>query len=77
VTTSPLRSEIESAAAAVRQRWSKTPTAGIILGSGLGDLAKEIAADVTIDYADIPGFPRTTAIGHAASSSAARSPTSQ
>ena len=39
--------------------------AGIILGSGLGDLADEIDAEATIDYADIPHFPRTTAIGHA------------
>lgn len=57
--------QAEAAAAAVRQRWSDTPRAGIILGSGLGDLAKEIAAEATFDYADLPHFPRTTAIGHA------------
>jgi purine-nucleoside phosphorylase len=60
-----LAAQIEEAATAVRQRWSHTPRAGIILGSGLGNLAKEIAADATIDYADIPHFPKTTAIGHA------------
>jgi purine-nucleoside phosphorylase len=65
VSTSPQRTEIEAAARAVRERWPKTPKAGIILGSGLGDLAKEIAAEATFDYADIPHFPRTTAIGHA------------
>jgi purine-nucleoside phosphorylase len=50
---------------AIRQRWNGTPRAGIILGSGLGDLANEIAAEATFDYDELPHFPRTTAIGHA------------
>jgi purine-nucleoside phosphorylase len=53
------------AAAAVRQRWDVTPRAGIILGSGLGALAGKVAADAVIDYADIPHFPKATALGHA------------
>jgi purine-nucleoside phosphorylase len=57
--------QIAEAADAVRRRWAEPPRAGIILGSGLGDLAKEIEAEATIDYADIPHFPRTTALGHA------------
>jgi purine-nucleoside phosphorylase len=57
--------QAEEAVAAIRQRWDGTPRAGIILGSGLGDLANEIAAEVTFDYAELPHFPRTTAIGHA------------
>lgn len=60
-----LAAHIDDAAAAVRERWSRTPRVGVILGSGLGDLAKGIVADATIDYADIPRFPKTTAIGHA------------
>ena len=53
--------QIESAAQAVRERWPKTPRAGIVLGSGLGSLADEIAVDETIDYAEIPNFATSTA----------------
>src|SRR4051794_7739038 len=60
-----LSSQIAETAAAVRKHWTATPVAGIILGSGLGDLANEIDAEAVIDYADLPHFPRTTAIGHA------------
>ena len=52
-----LAAQIAEAADAVRRRWSETPRAGIILGSGLGDLANEIDAEATIDYADIPALP--------------------
>jgi purine-nucleoside phosphorylase len=57
--------QITETAAAVRRRWTATPKAGVILGSGLGAFADEIDAQATIDYADLPHFPRTTAIGHA------------
>jgi purine-nucleoside phosphorylase len=60
-----LAQQIAETVAAVRRHWRGTPAAGIILGSGLGDLANEIEAEATIDYADLPHFPRTTAIGHA------------
>jgi purine-nucleoside phosphorylase len=56
--------QIETAASAVRKLWPTTPRAGIILGSGLGGLADEIAVDVRIDYGEIPGFVKSTAIGH-------------
>lgn len=65
MSTSPLAERIEAAADVVRQRWPHSPRAGIILGSGLGELAGEIDAGATIDYADLPHFPRTTAMGHA------------
>jgi purine-nucleoside phosphorylase len=60
-----VKSLIAESAAAVRKRWPTVPRAGIILGSGLGDLAKEIEAEAIIDYAEIPNFPQTTAVGHA------------
>jgi purine-nucleoside phosphorylase len=60
-----LAAQIAETAAKVRQQWRETPVAGVILGSGLGDLAKEIDADATIDYADLLHFPRVTAMGHA------------
>lgn len=37
----------------------------IILGTGLGELAKEIEKELTIPYADIPNFPVSTVEGHA------------
>lgn len=37
----------------------------IILGSGLGEIANEIENAVRLSYEDIPGFPVSTAPGHA------------
>lgn len=36
----------------------------VILGSGLGGFASRLTNAVCIPYADIPGFPRSTAPGH-------------
>ena len=60
-----LAAQIAEAAAAIRGKWSSTPHAGVILGTGLGGLAQEIDTDVTIEYEQIPHFPRSTAVGHA------------
>jgi purine-nucleoside phosphorylase len=38
---------------------------GIILGTGLGGLVKEIDIESTLDYRDIPNFPVSTVEGHA------------
>lgn len=38
---------------------------GLILGSGLGDLANEITNPVVIPYNEIPHFPVSTVVGHA------------
>ena len=38
---------------------------GLILGSGLGELAEEIEDKVVIPYANIPHFPVSTVVGHA------------
>src|SRR5688572_8048308 len=59
-----LYAQIEQAAAAIRAKWSETPRAGIILGTGLGNVADEIESPVAIDYEQIPNFPRSTAISH-------------
>jgi purine-nucleoside phosphorylase len=42
-----------------------TPKIGIILGSGLGAFADELTDSTAAPYADIPGFPQSTAVGHA------------
>jgi purine-nucleoside phosphorylase len=41
------------------------PVAAIILGSGLGGLALRIVDAVSIPFADVPGFPAATVVGHA------------
>jgi purine-nucleoside phosphorylase len=41
------------------------PTVGLILGSGLNDLADQIEEAVAVPYGDIPHFPASTAPGHA------------
>jgi purine-nucleoside phosphorylase len=56
---------IERAAAAVRARFQRTPDVAIILGTGLGGLGQQIAAETTIEYRDIPGFPLSTVESHA------------
>ena len=41
------------------------PDAGIILGTGLGELTTKINNRIEIDYKDIPNFPLSTVEGHA------------
>jgi purine-nucleoside phosphorylase len=55
---------IAEAARKIAAQWSETPRVGIILGSGLGGFAEQITADVSIPYAEIPHFARSTALGH-------------
>lgn len=43
---------------------AREPKIGIILGSGLGNIADEISDAAVIPYTSIPGFPQATAIGH-------------
>jgi len=56
---------VADAVRAVRARTTLEPDVGVILGTGLGALAKEIRADATIPYADIPGFVVPTVESHA------------
>ncbi len=60
-----LHGQIEEAISAIRQKWNKTPHAGIILGTGLGSLVEKIDVEASLDYEEIPNFPRSTAISHA------------
>lgn len=41
------------------------PRVGVVLGSGLGAFADELADRAEIPYAEIPGWPPSTAVGHA------------
>lgn len=40
------------------------PQVGLVLGSGLGDLAEAVEKPVVVNYRDIEGFPVSTAPGH-------------
>lgn len=42
----------------------KAPFVGIVLGSGLGELAERIEDKIVIPYAEIPNFSKSTALGH-------------
>lgn len=54
------------AADSIRARTGAiAPVAGIILGSGLGGLATRITDAVVVPFADVPGFPSATVVGHA------------
>ncbi len=55
---------VNDSIAIVRSRFAEVPTAAIILGSGLGDLADEITDAVVCDYDELPGFAKSTASGH-------------
>jgi purine-nucleoside phosphorylase len=57
--------QIEAAAATIRKAWSVAPRVGMILGTGLGDLAGQIQQTAAIPYGDIPHFPKSTAPSHA------------
>jgi purine-nucleoside phosphorylase len=53
------------AAAAIRDRvGTERPVVGLILGSGLAGLGDRFDAPRRVAYADIPGFPSTTVVGH-------------
>lgn len=49
----------------IRSHSSIKPEYGLILGSGLGDLAEEVENPSVIPYHEIEGFPTSTAPGHA------------
>ncbi len=48
----------------IKSKVNFTPEIALILGSGLGDFAKNIKISYTLPYQDIPGFPRSTVPGH-------------
>lgn len=58
------RERIEAAAQFVRQRFAKPVDVAVILGTGLGALADEIAVEQTIDYRELPNFPLSTVESH-------------
>lgn len=56
---------LDALEAAVRARSDLVPSVGIVLGSGIGGLADELADAVAIPFAELPGWPAASAPGHA------------
>jgi purine-nucleoside phosphorylase len=59
-----LRKQIDEAVAFLRSKTNFRPSIGIILGTGLGGLAREIKPELVVDYGDIPLFPISTVESH-------------
>jgi purine-nucleoside phosphorylase len=57
--------KVMEATAYVQSRSSMRPQVGVILGSGLGDLASQVHEATAIPYEEIPHFLRSTVVGHA------------
>ena len=57
--------EVDTAAAYLRAKLPFTPDLALVLGSGLGGLAEQIQDPIVIPYREVPGFPVSTAPGHA------------
>jgi len=55
----------ESAAQFLLSQTPLRPKIGLVLGSGLGAFADELSEATRVPYAQIPAFPRSTAVGHA------------
>jgi purine-nucleoside phosphorylase len=65
IAAASLFDRIQAAAEVVRARSTLVPEVGIVLGTGLGGLVREIAVESEVPYQSIPGFPLSTVESHA------------
>ena len=56
--------KIDKTIAFIKKQLKSEPLVGIILGTGLGQLADEIEVSNRVSYSDIPNFPVSTVKGH-------------
>ena len=56
--------KLESVYDSVRSKTDFVPKVGLVLGSGLGEFAKEINVSFELPYSEIDGFPVSTVPGH-------------
>lgn len=57
--------KINEAAAFIKEKLgSVSPVIGLVLGSGLGDMANQVENPIAIDYSEVPHFPVSTVEGH-------------
>lgn len=61
---SELTQKINETLKVIREKVSGTYEVGIILGTGLGGLVKEIKIETEIEYGDLPHFPLSTVESH-------------
>lgn len=59
-----MQEKIQQTVSSILNRVQMPLETGIILGSGLGGLVKEIAVEHSINYSDVPNFPVSTVVGH-------------
>ncbi|MGD8979153.1 MAG: purine-nucleoside phosphorylase, partial [candidate division WOR-3 bacterium] len=59
-----MRKKAHQAVKYIRDRTKSKPKIGIILGTGLGKLTKSIIIERSLDYDNIPHFPRSTVEFH-------------
>ena len=56
--------KLQTALDSVRTRTDFVPEIALVLGSGLGGFADLVETECAVPYADIPGFPVSTVVGH-------------
>jgi len=56
--------KLDGTAAFIKASYPHEPTVGIVLGSGIGNLAREIDIEFQVEYSRIPDFPVATVKGH-------------
>jgi purine-nucleoside phosphorylase len=57
-------SKLQRTADFIKKSYPRQPAIGIVLGSGIGNLSKEIEIEYQLDYSSIPDFPVSTVTGH-------------
>jgi purine-nucleoside phosphorylase len=63
MTESQIRN-LQQTADFIKKSYPHNTAVGIVLGSGIGNLSKEIDIEFQLDYASIPDFPVSTVDGH-------------
>ena len=64
ITPENLYDKAKACADAIRKKHATAPEVAIILGTGLGGLAREIEVETSIPYNELPDFPLSTVEGH-------------
>ena len=57
-------SDIDKSLEIIHKLSDDKPEIGIILGSGMSGICNEINSKISINYNDLPGFPKTSVDGH-------------
>jgi purine-nucleoside phosphorylase len=64
ITPENLHDKAKACADFIRGKHKTAPEVAIILGTGLGGLAREIEVETTLPYNELPDFPLSTVEGH-------------